>query len=191
MIVPSLKSEDQSLREKRSLHSPARRLLPDLHLGKKFTLSLLNLAHVLQCRLRSHNLSALDWPSVLLVSLSATLFRLMLSPLHPQPSSQPGVSSFSRSLSQHNPAPAKWFIGTSCTLFPTLEKNGSVLLPVRLQFLWNVCDDLFWLTIPEKDLLSETPSVVFYKSALLLFAPFPKGQLSTCLQRFESYHRWI
>lgn len=118
MIIHSLNS---LWGRKRSLHSPACRLLPDLHLGKKFTLSLLNLAT--SCSAVSGVISL--WFGLTLctlgLSLSATLFRLSLSPLHPQPSSLPGVSSFSHSLSHHNPAPARWFIGMSCTRFPTLE----------------------------------------------------------------------
>lgn len=99
----------------------------------------------------------------------------------PSLSIQPGISSFSQSLSPQS-RPSWWLIGMSCTPFPTLWKNASVLLRVRLQFLWNVCDDLFWLTILEKVLLSKTLTVVLCKSVLPLFSPFSKGQLNICLK---------
>ena len=88
LLLSQLHLRSSSIRSLRlgtsASHSPAHRFLPDLDLGTKFTLHLLNLAHVLQWV--SGLIAYLIWIDPLYSwSLSSNLFRLTLSPLHFQP----------------------------------------------------------------------------------------------------------
>lgn len=104
-----------------------------------------NLTHVLQSSLTSWSLPDLVRSSGPLGPPSTFLFRLTLRPFHPSLLTWPTVSSF-WIVSHHNQEPAKGlWIGLRCTLFPTLQNNYSVLIPVRLQCLWY----LWWSVLVE------------------------------------------
>lgn len=88
LLLSQLHLRSSSIRSLRlrtsALHSPAHRFLPDLDLGTKFTLCLLNLAHMLQWV--SGLITYLIWIDPLYSwSFSTNLFRLTLSPLYSQP----------------------------------------------------------------------------------------------------------
>lgn len=165
---------------------PAHRLLPNWDVHTRSTLSPLNVAHMLQCSQTCHNPSDLGWPFGLLVHHYIYLFKLLFR--HSTPACPPSQES----------APSHVFWPT--TTQPNQPKGllvwtvhysqyyERINLSLRLQFLWNLCDDLFWLSNMEKFLLSEILKTVLHKAALLHFALFPKSQLNICPQRFGSYH---
>ena len=75
------------------------------------------------------------WFGLILCNLGLSLLTYSGSPSVLSTSSlsiQPGISSFSQSFVPPHSRPSWWLIGMSCTPFPTLWKNASVLLRVRL-----------------------------------------------------------
>lgn len=88
----------------------------------------------------SHFIIYLTWVDLLdSWSHSAFPFRLILRPLHPQPLYSAKSQLLLRVFVPPQSRPSQWFIGMSCTLFPILWNNFSVLLPITPQFLWNLC----------------------------------------------------
>lgn len=95
-------------------------------------------------------------------------------------------SALSQILCPTQSCPSQGSIGMRCILFPTLKKNSSVLIAIRFQCLWNLCDDLFWLSTFEKVNALKLWGWFCLKLPCFFLLYFPKISWMY-IPRFESY----